>query len=1700
MQLRSLGRIQRAKCGAARRPNSSRSAGPKRVKKVCRRAHAALRQDAGFKRHEAQVEKALSKFDNVAEWADFISFLSRLLKVLQTAPKYNVIPHKLTVAKRLSQCLNPALPSGVHSRALELYTHIFTVLGVDGLRRDLSIWTPGLLPFFAHAATAVKPVVLGMYERFYLPLGVDLRPLTRALQLSLLPGLEEEASEYFDRVVTLLDRIAASVQEPFFFQTLWKVLISSPTVRLCALNYAARRMLPSKGDMLPSRSDVVLLSSAMTQTLYDDALLVRRQALDFLTQFMPLSSQRWQVLPPASRASLLDAALATVLRRDISLNRRLYAWLLGPSDEEATQQSYFQAHALESVRQALQDSLAQPVATPRPYKILVSLMDKQPVAQPLMQAMVLDVFAALASYPDVSALDDIYPTAQTLFEAMDPHVLYQQQYHALVAQMREMEHPSRRDNTSPQDGKAVYLFQRTLEAFHPHDEESLRLHLPVMCLACVGQVETGLATRALPAELGLALLRLVESMMSFLNAYSVTPGPSSEGVVPSLTEPAELWYSEGGVEAVPTLQDPKLTRVWVDALLHVALHLSPASHWPEEARVAATMSCWAILQRLLVLWDAARDNDETLSPVKLDLTVWDEPLRLYMENAASFTEVEAAMRMAMHFSASPMADGRFQLEDAALQEVLLGRIVDALQPPSFRFHGAATSLLRDLDVDLPADMSTRYFCTQLAGSSTQRSRTSDALGTLWRLNESSRASLLAPVLAILDGLRSHDAVTRHHSELWLYTYVSSYEPLLVLLMDQLVHVPAKRVLRTIPISGREVSAFEYDGPTDQAYTDYYVTTITALMAVGRTRLLRSAHETSFEWPADVERHGITDGSMAEVLTQYVIMVLRSSSKHAAEEEGQATNALCLELLRQFLSHEPQQAWCESVAAALVEILLLAMHFGRTATQVMLLHLLREVLVVQHSTTFLAPDMSATYADLLQRGLCATPNDTVLYAWIDFAHAILTLLRDNATSLVLPLCTTVRMLLVGAMRQCDAPRTVCLAPHLKIEATRVPSTELEMCQLVSMLEHALGLALSSQVQNESELVRRGESSGSFLGNISSVFVGDSGAAAAAAALAQQTPVLRQAADAVHVLEYAWAAAREDGRVPAVLQRSQAALERFYQLHTSSTLEAIVEHWWHCVQASESSTVDDETVALVDCLAPSPQIVVSSLCDSISARLGGSDRYKKQTRACLVSEGVLFKFLELYAERLPQDAVAPVWPVVAMLAKSAANSTNKAYAFYTLRLVTSVSVRMARTQRLDDARTRREVQESFVKMAELVVSLYARSLDISSSTSRDSDAPSVLSEKDGEAVLTPPPPPLTVVQFLGEHVLPAYAVLNVDNDKVQSFWTSMVYYIITPGFRARGRQGDGEPAVLETLERLSRLPSTVKAWRTPVWDSFTDARFFAQSSSNGRAWAPIVASLLKAERERLGEVIGRITPAPTSNLFTSREADLLARVVSLRRLSYAVYVSDRNAFLAQLPQMQEKVVEILRAQPVDIVQAEVYLCMRVLLCRFSSQHLTGFWPIILTDMLRILGHAKTRLPADNSEQLLLLFHVAKLTDLLLTLQTEDFQIHQWLFITDTPDAALPTTEWIPESLLDALGALTAKAFPARPTQDATLGKRASQRQPLLQMTKVDSVATLEPFFLNASRAFYDSQLEGQVDKECVDECLLRDLFEPIRTRLS
>ena len=111
-----------------------------------------------------------------------------------------MVPYQLGVCKRLSQCLHPNLPGGVHLKVLSVYKAIFSRIGTRGLASNLLVYSSGLFPLVGYASMSVRPTLLDICEQYYLPLGKELIPALHGLVLGLLPGLEDE-SEHTERYV-----------------------------------------------------------------------------------------------------------------------------------------------------------------------------------------------------------------------------------------------------------------------------------------------------------------------------------------------------------------------------------------------------------------------------------------------------------------------------------------------------------------------------------------------------------------------------------------------------------------------------------------------------------------------------------------------------------------------------------------------------------------------------------------------------------------------------------------------------------------------------------------------------------------------------------------------------------------------------------------------------------------------------------------------------------------------------------------------------------------------------------------------------------------------------------------------------------------------------------------------------------------------------------------------------------------------------------------------------------------------------------------------------------------------------------------------------------------------------------------------------------------------------------------------------------
>ncbi|ETE71484.1 Protein dopey-1, partial [Ophiophagus hannah] len=339
--------------------------------------------DSKYRNYVAAVDKALKSFEYSSEWADLISSLGKLNKVLQNNAKYQVVPKKLTIGKRLAQCLHPALPGGVHRKALETYEIVFKIIGPKRLAKDLFLYSSGLFPLLANAAMSVKPALLSLYEMYYLPLGKTLKPGLQGLLTGILPGLEE-GSEYYERTNTLLEKVAAAVDQSAFYSALWGSLLTSPAIRLPGITYVLshlNRKLSMEDQLYIIGSDIELMATR----------------------------------PDMIR--ILSASLHVVLRRDMSLNRRLYAWLLGFDNNGAitgprsTRNSnpeehaiyYFNTFSKEMLVQAMVGILQVNVHSEestlmqdlKPFRILISLLDKPELGPVILEDVLIEVFRTL---------------------------------------------------------------------------------------------------------------------------------------------------------------------------------------------------------------------------------------------------------------------------------------------------------------------------------------------------------------------------------------------------------------------------------------------------------------------------------------------------------------------------------------------------------------------------------------------------------------------------------------------------------------------------------------------------------------------------------------------------------------------------------------------------------------------------------------------------------------------------------------------------------------------------------------------------------------------------------------------------------------------------------------------------------------------------------------------------------------------------------------------------------------------------------------------------------------------------------------------------------------------------------------------------------------------------------------------------------
>ena len=477
-----------------------------------------------------------------------------LVKSLQAHPKdIKAVPSKAIVAKRLAQCLNPALPSGVHQKALEVYSFIFSMIGRDALSNDLPLYLPGLSSTLSFASLSVRTPFLELLERYLLKLDPrSLRPALKAIILALLPGLEEETSEEFERTLKLLDGFKHALRpastedlrenhssgDEYFWQCFFLAAVTSNGRRQGALSYLVRN-LPKLGQPLHPESvnapangsqkeeeaarrlgEIVtspepgLLLRCFAAGLGDEQLLIQRGFLDLLVTHLPLHSHVLQKRVKSEDLELLiTAAAGVVSRREMSLNRRLWTWLLGPepvsNDGEAGPESptsmvgdplgsspssrtqYFEEYGLQPLVQALLKLIARDstnaVERARPFRICLSLMDRWEIGGLVVPDIFLPVVDSVRKFKDLATtkadFSEVLRSASVFFDGVESGLIWGE----VIGLIAQAIGPGGLSTTERVDKLSLVNF--IIAHFNVREEEMLMIHAPLTILTLLTLLE-----------------------------------------------------------------------------------------------------------------------------------------------------------------------------------------------------------------------------------------------------------------------------------------------------------------------------------------------------------------------------------------------------------------------------------------------------------------------------------------------------------------------------------------------------------------------------------------------------------------------------------------------------------------------------------------------------------------------------------------------------------------------------------------------------------------------------------------------------------------------------------------------------------------------------------------------------------------------------------------------------------------------------------------------------------------------------------------------------------------------------------------------------------------------------------------------------------------------------------------------------------
>ena len=777
------------------------------------------------------------------------------------------------------------------------------------------------------------------------------------------------------------------------------------------------------------------------------------------------------------------------------------------------------------------------------------------------------------------------------------------------------------------------------------------------------------------------------------------------------------------------------------------------------------------------------------------------------------------------------------------------------------------------------------------------------------------------------------------------------------------------------------------------------------------------------------------------------------------------------------------------------------------------------------------------------GLKAPSSRPILESWTTFLSQCLPLYEDHVFQVLLPLvgcfCNTLDSLLEhmrGAYQNPEAQVTEVLDPTVAL--------------LLNGLEQSLATAHDVLTTNEVSIapVKSPEPQpSSFFGNmVSGVFATDAKIPKTLTANNRLT-VLLCFKDAMRICFSFWSwgdtskeSSLEDSSAWAsfnyitlrLRNRTRRIFEHLFAAEALECLESLIE-LWHRSPLHKTPLSTAPIFDLLSALESSrPKIIMPAIFNAIYSRTNPAalDPSRKSTLTSSLSDIVSASFLVAYVQSLDDDAMDEIWnDCVTFLKDVLANPMPHRQILPRLIEFTAVlGEKVDNTTFGEQRRIRRELgvsayqsvniislrlQDLFVRL--LTATLTIRPMGVSQEATSGNERQSA----DGS---TDPKPSLDLKPATGAEglifvlaaIIPNLSKVLVDSERLASATNIISNQVLLPVFRSKAFPENVNQHTLELVQALSSISEASKSVKRDVGEAFNDSKiFFTPVSLAQTKWLPILRSWSLGDKERMPELLSRLSSPASAGVLgigatsARTEADRKTQL-NLRRIALLILAAAEDTYVVNLTTLQDKLVDLLNAtatsSPSATTRAEIYMVFRALVLKISPVHLAPLWPTINSELFDAISTAyptsSDSAPSSETLSPTCLLQACKLLDTLLTLELDEFQMQEWLFISDTTDAVYRPPHLLSVALVDdlteALDEQKSQASGHLATDTST-----EKRKPLLTKKLIEGVPrekmmdkVLRPFFRQLSIHAFESTYGMQAPdwEACLGE-VLGDLFD-------